>query len=699
MRNDPLMKQTGNDWHQVTFWCRDWQTAEHVAATRIGPLLREAEDTGTVTCWWFVRKGQAWRLRLRPAPDSTTGPAPVIDQAMAALAADGMILSWAASSYEPEMHAFGGKPAMTVAHALFHADSSHILRHLGHGGPAFHRELGLLLAAILMRAAGQDWYEQGDIWLRAAAHRHDDRSGLPAPDPGTVGSLRQLITTPVIRLGEPLRSAPAWPEAWQQAGQDLADLAWHGKLTRGLRAVLTHHVLFAWNRLGIPAAQQHTLAATAGHIVFRQTPWEDRLTVTCPATVSAVTHTTHATAPEAAQLRNTLADHIARLGTFQTTQVETAFRTVPRHLFLPGTPLEDAYAPRVVVTKRSGDGSALSSASSPNVVAAMLEQLDACPGHQILEIGAGAGINAALLAEITAPGGHVTTIDIDDDIVQSARRALAAAGYQQHVTVLCADGANGHPGSAPYDRIIATAGAWDLPRPWWQQLAPGGRLVVPVVLHGSGLTRSLAFDHTQPGQMTSSTAQVCGFVPMRGTTAAQNSRAIQLADDATLTLTLTLTLDPTDPADDIELTQALSYPAHQQWTGITTGDREPVAHLDLWLITAGCRFARLSAGPNARSGLADPALRWAGAAVHDGATIAYLATRPAGTEGRSELGVIANGPGSHQLADHTTELLHTWSQERPAQPRITAQPAGTPGTQIPPGYRVTRPETTLTITW
>ena len=95
----------------------------------------------------------------------------------------------------------------------------------------------------------------------------------------------------------------------------------------------------------------------------------------------------------------------------------------------------------------------------------MLEQLDARPGHRILEIGTGTGINAALLAELAGPGGHVTTIDIDEDIVTAARRNLDAAGYRHQVTVLCADGADGDPGGGTaYDRIIATAGAWDLPR-------------------------------------------------------------------------------------------------------------------------------------------------------------------------------------------------------------------------------------------
>ncbi|MGH3930758.1 MAG: hypothetical protein ACRDTF_12355 [Pseudonocardiaceae bacterium] len=82
---------------------------------------------------------------------------------------------------------------------------------------------------------------------------------------------------------------------------------------------------------------------------------------------------------------------------------------------------------------------------------------------------------------------------MDDDLAAGARATLAAAGYR-HVEVICADGAVGHPVHGPYDRIIVTADAWDLPAAWWQQLAVGGRLVVPLSLHGSGLARSVALD-------------------------------------------------------------------------------------------------------------------------------------------------------------------------------------------------------------
>ena len=78
----------------------------------------------------------------------------------------------------------------------------------------------------------------------------------------------------------------------------------------------------------------------------------------------------------------------------------------------------------------------------------MLEQLGAMPGERILEIGAGSGYNAALLAELVGPEGFVATVDIDDDIVRSARRNLDAAGFAAVVT-LCDDGALGAPGYAP----------------------------------------------------------------------------------------------------------------------------------------------------------------------------------------------------------------------------------------------------------
>lgn len=101
---------------------------------------------------------------------------------------------------------------------------------------------------------------------------------------------------------------------------------------------------------------------------------------------------TDTTPAEPAQPRAALADYIRSRETFRTARVENAFRTVPRHLFLPDVDLEAAYAPRPLVTKRADDGTAVSSAWRPNLVAEMLELLQAQPGHRVLEIGAATGV-------------------------------------------------------------------------------------------------------------------------------------------------------------------------------------------------------------------------------------------------------------------------------------------------------------------
>lgn len=91
-------------------------------------------------------------------------------------------------------------------------------------------------------------------------------------------------------------------------------------------------------------------------------------------------------------------------------------------------------------------------------------------------------------------------------------------------------------------------------------------------------------------------------------------------------------------------------------------------------------------------------MRWSGAALYDGESIAYLAARPASDEA-IELGVIAHGPDSSKLAGRTSELLHRWSQKRPTQPIITAYPAGTPSDKLSSGTHIGRPDTSFTIGW
>jgi protein-L-isoaspartate(D-aspartate) O-methyltransferase len=98
-------------------------------------------------------------------------------------------------------------------------------------------------------------------------------------------------------------------------------------------------------------------------------------------------------------------------------------RAVPREEFLPRRPLAEAYGNSPVVTHRDVHGVATSSASAPGIVAAMLAQLDVRPGHRVLEIGAGTGYNAALLACLTGAAGQVTTVELDPGIAAEAAQA------------------------------------------------------------------------------------------------------------------------------------------------------------------------------------------------------------------------------------------------------------------------------------
>lgn len=172
--------------------------------------------------------------------------------------------------------------------------------------------------------------------------------------------------------------------------------------------------------------------------------------------------------------------------------VERAMRTVPRHLFVPEASLKAAYAQDTVAVKQDPQGRVISCASHPAIVAQMLEQLDVQPTQRILELGTGTGYNAALLAFLAGPEGAVTTVDVDDDLVEMARKHLRAAGFGD-VSVVLGDGALGHPAGAPYDRIVATVGAHGVPRAWFDQLADGGRLLSPQRLRGS-VCRSVAWE-------------------------------------------------------------------------------------------------------------------------------------------------------------------------------------------------------------
>lgn len=220
-------------------------------------------------------------------------------------------------------------------------------------------------------------------------------------------------------------------------------------------------------------------------------------------------------ANDPSELHSALVGDLVKRGLITTPAVEAAFRAVPRHLFLPDLPLDQVYRDQAIPTKYE-NGMAISSSSQPAIMAIMLEQLAAAPGQRVLEIGAGTGYNAALLAQLVGPSGSVVTLDFDDDIVAGARAHLASAGAAQ-VRVVQQDGALGYPAFAPYDRIMLTVGAWDVVPAWREQLAHNGRLVLPLTLL-PGLMLSVALEPAGAG-LKSVSARPCGFMPLRGQSA------------------------------------------------------------------------------------------------------------------------------------------------------------------------------------
>src|SRR4249919_151767 len=177
-----------------------------------------------------------------------------------------------------------------------------------------------------------------------------------------------------------------------------------------------------------------------------------------------------------AGLRERLVDQVLATSGIRDERIAAALRDVPRHLFLPHLPPQDAYLDDAIVTKRDADGQPISSSSQPAIMAIMLDQLTLAPGQRVLEIGAGTGYNAALMRHIVGSAGTVISVDIDADLVGQAREHLASAGYPD-VTVVAADGAGGYPAGAPYDRVIATVGVSDLAPAWLDQA--GARSLTP----------------------------------------------------------------------------------------------------------------------------------------------------------------------------------------------------------------------------
>ncbi|MEX5636411.1 methyltransferase, FxLD system [Parafrankia sp. FMc2] len=689
-------------WRQYNIDFTDRLTAGFVAAQELYPALAAAQDAGELHGWWYLRK-QPWKLRYRSDyPDGTT-----IADLLDSVTGDGRIRGWTQGIYEPETTAFGGEQAMDIAHHLFHADSRHLLARAAQPTPPAlgQREITVLLCSALLRAAELDIYEQGDVWAKVADLR-------PAPFRPTeseraaqlVQAMHRLMTIEILshnrRTAGPLRDYETWIAAFEDAGQQLAQLARAGQLQRGLRAVLAHHIVFHANRAGLTTVDQAVLASLARDVVFTATHGGADVPTKIPTTttLNEVTTISDSSAVSADQLREELTDRLVQHDVIQTAAVEAAFRKVPRHLFLPEVPVERAYANDAVYTKHDAAGVSISAASQPGTVAMMLRQLDTHLGERILEIGAGTGYNAALIDAIVGETGQVTTIDVDLDLVEGARAHLAAAGITG-VEVLLGDGALGHPAGGPYDRIIATVSAFETPTTWLDQLAPDGRLILPLRLRGTN-SRSIVFHRAANGWHSLDSQQTV-FMPLRG-----------LGDDARRIVPLTAEKDVTlqvhkdQNVDGPGLAGVLDTEHYEEWTGVFFPPEVSLEWMDLWLcLTLDNALMRMNVDSRAVDrGQVTPMYPWGSMATTRDADLAYLVIRaapPTPDGGRLfEVGVRGHGPTGAHLARQVAEEIRTWDKIYRARTVRFEIPDTPPEADSAAGrFVLDRPTHPITVIW
>ncbi|WEH41781.1 methyltransferase domain-containing protein [Streptomyces sp. AM 2-1-1] len=273
-----------------------------------------------------------------------------------------------------------------------------------------------------------------------------------------------------------------------------------------------------------------------------------------------------------------------------------AFEEVPRHLFVPyyyeggllgrvrlwcedPDPerreqwLRGAYADGPLAT-RMKDGELVSSSSQPSLMALMLEELDVRDGRRVLEIGAGTGYNAALLAHRLGDGA-VTTVDLDPEITEAARRHLAAAGYRP--AVVTGDGARGCASRGPYDRIIATCTLPLIPEAWLAQCAPDARVLAPF---STGLI-SLRVRETADGRRAEGhfLHTPAFFVPLRGTPPRPGGSARRTTGDDLFSFLLALAGGSLDAEEAMNLWEGEGRPDRERF-GLTVERGRQWAWLD-----------------------------------------------------------------------------------------------------------------------
>ncbi|WP_201296752.1 MULTISPECIES: methyltransferase, FxLD system [unclassified Nocardiopsis] len=397
-----------------------------------------------------------------------------------------------------------------------------------------------------------------------------------------------------------------------------------------------------------------------------------------------------------AELRQALVTRLADNGRLRSPEVITAFQAVERHRFLPGIDTHKAYVEDAVPIKHDETGEMISCISAPSIVATQLEQLGAEPGHKVLEAGAATGYNAALLGRLVGSQGHVWTLDVDTDLVETARTNLTQAGAE-NVTVVLADGAAGLPEHAPYDRIQFTVGAGDVPVKLLDQLAPGGRLVLPMRIRGS-ISRSFAFERDGDTWRTTS-CEMATFVPLRKGVCDDIYTRVPMAGEGNMHL-------ETFSEQDVNH-EALRTVLNQEQTKVYTGVKLRGDGNWEWLyLYLACVLPNgLSRMPGSRPGFT-PHFGWGSMAALDGDSLAYFTIREGeDDQGRFwEIGVIGHGPRAAELTEQVVTEVGAWDcgwgNSAPVPGfRMAVGAARTQLTVTDPRFVIDKPHSRLVIDW
>lgn len=212
--------------------------------------------------------------------------------------------------------------------------------------------------------------------------------------------------------------------------------------------------------------------------------------------------------------RRELVNYLRALGAIRSGNVERAFLTVPREEFVPPELRDEAYVDTPLPLFDTGQ-----TISAPHMVAYMVEMLELTGCLKVLEVGGGSGYAACVVAEVINPTGaevrcpKVYTIEIDPFLVRFARENIRRTGYEERVEVIEGDGTLGLPEMSPFDRIMVSAAAANVPPALLEQLAEGGKMLIPIGRHIWG--QKLYSIKKAEGEIKKEFLMEVAFVPLR----------------------------------------------------------------------------------------------------------------------------------------------------------------------------------------